>query len=510
MIPLKQNIFSGLLVFLVALPLCLGIALGSGAPAFAGLIAGIVGGIVVGFISASPLSVSGPAAGLTVIVAAAITQLQDYRVFLLAIVLAGAIQILLGWLKVGRLGEFIPNNVIKGMMAAIGFILIMKQIPHLVGYDHDFEGDEGFFQLDGENTFSEIIIAFFKITPAAALVGISSLIILIIWELKSVKKYAFFKFIPGSLVVVVLGVLYQKLTSNLPEWSMMNDHLVNVPIIESWADWRSQLNLPNFNEILNINVWIIAVTLAVVASIESLLGVEAVEKLDPLKRNTPSNLELIAQGCGNIVSGLIGGIPVTSVIVRSSANVAAGANHKISTILHGFFLLISVILFPTLLNSIPLASLAAVLIFLGYKLVKPSIFIELWKLGKTQFLPFLITFISIIATDLLKGIAIGLLVGIFFVIRRNFKEGIQLYQHQSNYLLRFQSEVTFLNRPLLKEKIRSIPSDCSVLLDFSKTERLDEDIREIIDDFLVNARYKNIDIEIKYNQRKHQFKKFIS
>jgi MFS superfamily sulfate permease-like transporter len=503
-----QNLFPGLLVFLVALPLCLGIALGSGAPAFSGLIAGIIGGIVVGAISGSHLSVSGPAAGLTVIVAAAIVQLQDYRLFLLAVVLAGAMQIGFGLLKAGRLGEYIPNNVIKGMMAAIGFILIMKQIPHLVGYDHDFEGDEDFAQLDGENTFSEIIIAFLKITPAAALVGICSLIILMLWEMKSLKKFSFFKWMPGSLVVVIAGLVYTQVTKEWENWRMATEHLVNVPVVASLQEWPQQLQFPDFAGLLQPKVWVVAITLAIVASLESLLGVEAVEKLDPLKRNTPSNLELIAQGCGNMASGIIGGIPVTSVVVRSTANISAGATHKMSTILHGIFLLISVVLFPHLLNAIPLASLAAVLIFVGYKLVKPRIFKDIWDQGKIQFLPFLVTFVAIIATDLLKGIGIGLLVGIYFVIRRNFKEGVQLYEHEGNFLLRFQQEVTFLNRPLLKEKIRKIPSGSSVLLDFSKTERLDQDIREIIDDFVIHAPHDQVKIEFKYNQRKSNFVKF--
>ena len=499
---ITSNIFPGLLVFLVALPLCLGIALGSGAPAFSGLIAGIVGGIVVGTISGSHLSVSGPAAGLTVIVSAAIIQLHDYSLFLLAVFIAGLLQIFLGVLKAGKLGEFIPNNVIKGMMAAIGFILIMKQIPHLVGYDHDFEGDEDFSQLDGENTFTEVVIAFLRITPAAALVGFVS-----IWELKALKQFTFFRWLPGSLVVVILGLIYTKVTQGT-DWAMSMEHLVNVPVVSNLRDWPQQLNFPNFSGIFNHNVWIVAVTLAIVASLESLLGVEAVEKLDPKKRNTPSNLELMAQGCGNMVSGLLGGIPVTSVVVRSTANISAGATHKMSTILHGCFLLISVVLFPQLLNAIPLASLAAVLIFVGYKLVKPSIFKELWNQGKIQFLPFIITFLAIIATDLLKGIGIGLLVGIFFVVRRNFKEGIQLYEHEGNVLIKFQSEVTFLNRPLLKEKIRLIKPNSEVLLDFSKTERMDQDIREILEDFLIKAKHTNVNVEFKYNSKKVNFIKF--
>ena len=488
-----------LLVFLVALPLCLGIALGSGAPPFAGLLAGMAGGIVVGIISGSHLSVSGPAAGLTVIVAAAILQLGDFHQFLLAVVIAGVFQILFGFIKAGKLGEYVPNNVIRGMMAAIGLILILKQIPHLMGYDHDFEGDEDFSQMDGENTFSEILQAFFKISPGAALIGLLSIVILLIWETKVFKKNKTFQFIPGTLVVVMVGVLYTILSQGWIGWSVSVEHLVSVPRVEKFSDWMLELRFPDWHAWTNVHVWTIGITIALVASLESILGIEAVDKLDPQKRNTPSSLELMAQGVGNIVSGLIGGIPVTSVVVRSTANIAAGATHKTSTILHGLWLVISVLFFPFVLNQIPLASLAAILIFVGYKLVKPSIFMDIWKQGKIQFIPFIITLVAILSIDLLKGIGVGLLVGLFFVVKRNFKKGITLHEHEGNYLIRFQQEVTFLNRPLLKETFAKIPAQTQVLLDLSRTERMDEDILEMITDFKVSAHHKNIILEFKHN-----------
>lgn len=497
---IKDNLFPSLLVFLVALPLCLGIALASGVTPFAGLIAGIVGGIVVGIISGSHLSVSGPAAGLTILVANAIIQLNDYTLFLTAVVLAGLLQIIFGLIKAGKLGEYVPNNVIRGMMAAIGLILILKQIPHLVGFDHDFEGDEDFAQSDGENTFTEVILAFLRITPNAAIIGLGSLLFLLIWDNLIVYRWKTLKFLPGSLLVVIMGILMTFFWTGT-NLAMLPEHLVNVPVVEHWSDWSGKIITPNFSGITQVNVWIVAFTIALVASLESLLGVEAVDKLDPLKRSTPNNRELIAQGVGNSVSGLLGGIPVTSVVVRSTANISAGATNKMSAILHGVFILLSILFIPHLLNLIPLASLAAVLITVGYKLVKPSIFIEIWKQGRVQFIPFLVTVLAILFLGLLKGIGIGMLIGIFYVIKRNFHDGVNLYQLESNYLLRFQTEVTFLNKPLLKDLLSQIPENSQVLMDLSKNERLDEDIKEMIREYRIQAEFKSIHVEFKYNSR---------
>ena len=400
---LKNDLPAGLVVFLVALPLCLGIALASGAPLFSGIIAGIVGGTVVAFTSGSPLSVSGPAAGLTVIVLNAITQLGGYEVFLLAVVLAGLIQIILGFLKAGIIGYYFPSSVIKGMLAAIGIILILKQIPHAIGYDKDNEGDFNFIQADGENTFSEILNAVNHVHPGAVIIAAISLFILIMWEQPFLKKYAFFKIVPGALLVVILGILINEWfrMSNSPFY-LSGEKLVQLPVANSASEFIGQFTLPDFSGFSNYHVYVVAITIAIIASLESLLSVEAADKLDPYKRNTPTNQELKAQGLGNFVSGFIGGLPLTAVIVRSSANVNAGAKTKLSAIIHGLFLLISVIGLATVLNKIPLACLAALLLVVGYKLAKISLFTSMLRLGWSQFLPFIITVVAIHFSYLLK------------------------------------------------------------------------------------------------------------
>ena len=406
---LGTDLPASIVVFLVALPLCLGIALGSGAPLFSGIIAGMVGGIIIGSLSGSQLSVSGPAAGLTAIVFAAITKLQVYEAFLLAVVLAGIIQMILGFLKAGILGDYVPNSVIKGMLAAIGIILILKQLPHFVGYDKDYEGDESFSQGDDENTFSAIFNSFDAITPAALIIGVISIIILIIWETKFFKSNKVLSLIPGPLVVVLLGVLLNyifNINENYFHWGDRKVNLVTLPIAENASMFVSFFTFPDFSHIKNPQVWISGLTIAIVASLETLLGIEAVDKLDPLKRVTPTNRELKAQGVGNMVSGLLGGLPLTSVVVRSSANVMAGAKTKISTITHGFLLLVSVYFIPDILNTIPLSALAAILIFTGYKLAKVGLFKDFYRKGIDQFVPFVVTVLAILLTDLLIGIVV--------------------------------------------------------------------------------------------------------
>jgi len=391
------NLSASIVVLLVALPLCLGIALASGAPLFSGIIAGVVGGIVVGLLSGSQLSVSGPAAGLTAIVAVAILKLQVYEAFLLAVVLAGVMQVALGYLKAGVIGDYIPNAVIKGMLAAIGLILIMKQFPHLVGYDANFEGDETFAQADQNNTFSAIYTALNTIKPAAAIIGLGSIILLSIWEKPFIKKNELLRFVPGPLVVVILAIIINGTIEQLSGIaSIESTHLVSLPIAHSTTEFISFFTLPKFSFITNVQVWISAVTLAIVASLETLLGIEAVDKLDPLKRVTPTNKELKAQGFGNIISGLIGGLPLTSVIVRSSANVSAGGKTKQATIFHGLLLLLCAALIPNLLNKIPLSALAGILIFTGYKLAKITLFKEFYQKGLNQFIPFCVTIIAIL------------------------------------------------------------------------------------------------------------------
>jgi len=499
---IKNDLPAGLVVFLVALPLCLGIALASGAPLFSGIITGIVGGTVVAFASGSPLSVSGPAAGLTVIVLNAINQLGSYETFLLAVVLAGLIQIVLGYLKAGIIGHYFPSSVIKGMLAAIGIILILKQIPHAVGYDKDNEGDFDFFQMDGENTFSEIINSINYIHPGALIIASISLFILIMWERPFFKKYSFFKIVPGALIVVVLGVIINTLFEKYnPSLLLEGEKLVRLPVADSPKDFISQFTLPDFTAFSNYQVYIVAITIAIIASLESLLSVEATDKLDPYKRNTPTNRELRAQGLGNMVAGLIGGLPLTAVIVRSSANVNSGGKTKLSSIIHGIFLLASVIGLAGILNKIPLACLAAVLLMVGYKLAKVSLFKSMYKLGWSQFLPFVITVIAIQFSDLLKGIGIGMAVSIFFILRNNYKRAYffkkEEYHDGEIITIQLAEDVTFINKGSIILTLDHLPENSSVIIDGSKSQNIDLDVLEIIHNFKDTAQLKNIKLELK-------------
>ncbi|MCU0387242.1 MAG: SulP family inorganic anion transporter [Chitinophagaceae bacterium] len=490
---------ASIVVFLVALPLCLGVAVASDAAPITGIIAGMVGGIIIGIFSGSQLSVSGPAAGLTAIVAGAIGKLPSYEVFLVAVVLAGIFQIGLGYAKAGIIGDFIPNSVIKAMLAAIGLILILKQFPHLIGYDADPIGDEAFLQKDNENTFTEIFKAFSRFTLGAVIIGLFSIGILLIFELKKVKKQRIFQFIPGPLIVVIAGVLLNLFFRvSMPDWALSGDHLVQLDAFSNPVDFFKALPSPDFTQVMNKDVIVVAVTIALVASIETLLSIEAVDKIDPQKRLTPTNRELKAQGIGNLVSGLLGGLPVTSVIVRSSANVSSGAKTKLSTISHGVLLLLSVLFIPNLLNLIPKAALAAILIMTGYKLAKVSIFKEYYKKGWSQFIPFIVTVVAILLTDLLVGIFIGLLVGIYFVLKSNYKSSIFTIRDENRFLIRFRKEVTFLNKAHLKEQLEEIPDNTSVLVDATKSEFIDNDIVDLMNDFIINAETRNIRVYIKY------------
>jgi MFS superfamily sulfate permease-like transporter len=494
---------ASIVVLLVALPLCLGIALGSGAPLFSGIIAGIVGGTVIGILSGSQLSVSGPAAGLTVIVATAILKLQVYEAFLMAVVIAGIIQLILGFIKAGVIGDYVPNSVIKGMLASIGFILIMKQFPHLVGYDADFVGDETFVQGDKENTFSEMFNAINLITPSAVIIGGCSLLILILWERKFIKTHKILQLIPGPLLVVLAGVgMSEYFRISQPGYALETKHLVSLPIATDMRSFFSFFTFPDIRFLNNPDVWITACTLAIVASLETLLGIEAVDKLDPLKRVTPANRELKAQGIGNIVSGLIGGLPLTSVVVRSSANVSAGAKTKVSAIMHGVLLLLCVMLIPGLLNKIPLSALAAVLIFTGYKLAKVSLFKEFFQKGWDQFIPFVVTIAAILLTDLLIGIVVGIIVGLFFMVRSNFRSSVFVVNDQNNFLIRFRKDVSFLNKPIVKKKLEDVPENAYVLIDATRADFIDKDVIEEVNNFLCHAHLKNIKVEIKKSAHK--------
>lgn len=501
---LTSDFPSSIVVFLVALPLCMGIALGSNAPLFSGIIGGIVGGIVIGLLSGSQLSVSGPAAGLTAIVAAAILELKVYEAFLLAVVIGGIIQVILGFIKAGVLGDYIPSSVIKGMLAAIGLILILKQLPHLVGYSSDYVGDESFRQKDGENTFSELGNMFGHILPTAAAIGILAILIQIVWDKYLVKLHKSFKLIPAPLVVVVAAVAINEVIRSVdPQLAVNSTHMVNIPIAASISEFGSFFTNPDFSFITNVQVWTAALTIAIVASLETLLNVEASDELDPYKRVTPTNRELKAQGVGNIVSGLIGGLPLTSVIVRTSANVNAGAKTKMSTVLHGVMLLLSVAFIPRILNLIPLSSLAGILIYTGFKLAKPAIFKEFYQKGLGQFLPFVITIVAILFTDLLIGILIGCTAGLFFVVRSNFKSAVFVVNDNNNYLFRLRKDVSFLNKPIIKNKLEQVPEDSYVLIDATRADFIDLDIVEVIEDFKKHAHLKNINVELKQSNFKN-------
>lgn len=497
-----SDIPASIVVFLVALPLCLGIALASGAPLFSGIIAGIVGGIVVGSLSGSQLSVSGPAAGLTIIVFTAISKLPAFEAFLLVVVLAGIFQVILGKLKAGIIGDFIPASVIKGMLTAIGIILIFKQLPHLVGFDSDFEGDEEFFQKDGHNTFSEIYYAFQATQIGAIAIGAVSILIQILWESKFIKSNKVLSLFPASLLVVFTGVaLNEYFGKFLPEYYLSPAFMVSIPITSSVHEFGSLFTFPDVKYITNVNVWISAATIAIIASLESLLSLEAANKLDPYRRVAPANRELTAQGFGNIVSGLLGGIPVTAVIVRSSANINSGAKTKLSAILHGILLLICVAFIPSLLNKIPLSSLAAILIFVGYKLTKPDVFKEVYSKGIDQFLAFVITIVAILFTDLLIGIIIGVLFSFYFTIKSSYQSGVMIVNDENRYLVKFGQEVSFINKSYLRHSLEDIPDNSSLLIDSTKSRFIDKDIVEVVIEFARHASLKNIKIEIKEDNR---------
>lgn len=494
---LKYDLPASLVVFLVALPLCLGIALASGAPLFSGIIAGIVGGLVIGLASGSHLAVSGPAAGLTIIVFAAIEKLGSYEAFLLAVVLAGILQLIFGFVKAGIIGHFFPVSVIRGMLAAIGLILILKQIPHVFGYDEEFLGTLSFRQMDGHNTFSEIIYAVKSMAPGALIISIISLTILILWEKSFIKK-SFLKVIPGPLLVVLLGIFINQIFKSINSaWFLEGNHLVVLPIAESLSGFISLFTLPDFSQISNPDIFIVAFTLSVVASLETLLSLDATDKMDPFKRIAPTNRELRAQGLGNLVSGLIGGLPITAVIVRSTANISSGARTKMSAFIHGMFLLLTVMLIPQILNLIPLASLAAILLVVGYKLTNPSIYKTCYAKGWNQFIPFVITVLAILFTDLLTGIIVGMVVGVYFVIKTNFHLNIIIAGDNNKYLIRLTKDVSFLNKAYLRKTLDKIPEGAYVIIDGSRAQFIDNDIVETINDFVETANLRDIRVELK-------------
>ena len=499
---IKSDLPASIVVFFVALPLCLGIALASGAPLFSGIIAGIVGGVIVGMASGSPLGVSGPAAGLAVIVFGAISTLGSWEAFLTALVIAGLIQLALGFFKAGFIAYFFPTSVIKGMLTGIGLLIILKQIPHALGYDFEFEGSESFFNDAGENTFSIIMKAWDLLTPGALVISAVSLVLLVLWDKVLSKKHRIFQLLQGPIVVVLLGIIFTYLFQNqILNFTLSPDQIVTLPVATSVAAFFSLFTFPDFSQLTNIEVYKIAVVMAIVASLETLLCVEATDKLDPYKRVTPTNRELKAQGLGNLISGLIGGLPVTQVVVRSSANISFGAKTKLSTIMHGFFLLISVVTISSLLNMIPLASLAAVLIMVGYKLATPSLFKKMYALGWEQFIPFITTIIVMLFTDLLTGIAVGMVMGLLFTLHHSYRNSHYMKDTQtmnngvSVHHIVLAEEVSFFNKASIIKVLEAIPNNSKVVIDCSQSKSIAYDVAEFIRDYQLHAKLKSIEVE---------------
>lgn len=495
---LRQDIPASIGVFLVALPLCLGIALASGAPLFSGMIAGMIGGLVVAWASGSQLSVSGPAAGLTVIVFGAIEALGGFGAFLMSVVLAGVLQMVLGFVRAGTIGAFFPSAVIKGMLSAIGLILILKQIPHATGFDAHLEGDESYMGDTAAATLHQILEALRGISPGATIVSVMALVILFAWESQPVRRNAFLRMVPAPLLAVAWGMLFNLLAGDFfPALAINPKHLVTLPALGSPMELFQQFRLPDFTALGNPLVYKTSVVLAVVASLETLLSIEAVDKLDPHKRVAPTNRELKAQGLGNMLSGLIGGLPITAVIVRSSANINFGGRTRISCFLHGVLLLLSILFLAPLLNRIPIACLAAILLQTGYKLAKPALFREQFAKGWNQFLPFAITIVAILVEDLLVGIAIGMAIGLIFVLRSNFHRSISLTRHASSYLLRLNKDVSFLNKAYLRKVLASIGGDSHVTIDGKRAQFVDQDIIETLGDFIMESHGRNITVTVE-------------
>lgn len=497
---LKSDFASGLVVFLVALPLCLGIALASGAPPLSGIIAGIVGGVVVGFLSRSHISVSGPAAGLTAIVLTAITDLGAFNIFLTAGLIAGMLQLILGFIKAGSISNYFPTNVIEGMLAGIGVIIILKQIPHAVGYDSDFEGDETFAE-NGGNALGSLMDSLGHLHLGAILITLISLTILISWD-----KIAFLKrlkLVPGALVAVVVGVVLNEVfTASGSALAISTEHLVSLPVPQSFDDFKNIIVTPDFSGFMNPKVWVVGATIAIVASIETLLCIEASDRMDSQKRYTDTNVELKAQGIGNMLSSFIGGLPMTSVVVRSSANANAGAKSKMSAIIHGVLLLISVVSIPFLLNKIPLATLAAVLLMVGYKLAKPTVIMHFWHKGKYQFVPFIITLLGVVFLDLLKGVALGIAISVVFILRGNLKRAYRFRKEkfEDGDVIRIDlaQEVSFLNKAAIKTTLAEIPENSKVVINASDTVYIAHDVLDLIHEFAtIRAADENIKVKLK-------------
>ncbi len=496
---LRYDVPASIVVFLIALPLCLGIAFASGAPIFAGLVSGIVGGLVVAPISRAPLAVTGPAAGLVVIVLTAIADL-GYEGCLAAVVVAGVFQIILGYLRAGIIGYYFPSSVIKGMLAGIGAVLVLKQLPHAFGFDRDFEGDDAFLQSDGHNSLTEIYYAVTNAHVGATLIAVIGVLLLVAWgRVPALKRL---RFLPGPLAVVVVGVALNVVFEMMPGGLSVREHLlVGIPVPQSLAEFSEQMRRPELDRVLELDVLKTAAILAVVASIETLLSLEAVDKLDPFKRVTPASHELKAQGVGNVVAGLLGGLPLTAVIVRGSANAQSGARTKMSAIIHGALLLGTVAAVPGLLNQIPLAALAAILLHVGYKLASIDKFRAMWAEGRTQFLPFAVTCLAIVFTDLLTGIAVGMAIGLFFVLRQHVSAPYAVHEvstfnddGQEHTRVELSDNVSFLNKPAIMRYLAKFTKGSIVEIDARRCHHIDHDVLEEIDEFIEAAPRRGIEV----------------
>ncbi len=497
----KSDIPAGLVVYLVALPLCLGIALASGAPLFSGVISGIIGGIVIGLLSDSKLSVSGPAAGLTVIVFSAIATLGSFEAFLVSVFLSGVIQLALGYFRAGIIGHFFPTSVITGMLTAIGLGIILKQIPHAFGYDVSAVDSASFAENYGESVATELYKMFGAIMPGALIISVLSMGVLFLWDTKAIKNNPITKLIPGALIVVLLGVgLNELFKAFMPSLVLSSSHLVSLPELKGFSSFIAELRFPDINAIKNTEVWVTAFTIAIVGSLESLLSLEAADKIDPQKRISSPNKELKAQGWGNMIAGLIGGLPMTAVIVRSSANVNSGAKGKLSAVFHGLLLLLSVLFFAPYLNYIPLAALAAVLIHVGLKLNKLSIYKSAIKAGINQYIPFFTTIIVILLTDLLKGISFGIVVGLIFVLKSNFRSGIMVSNVGNNYMIQITRNLYFFNKANVRRTLQYMPKDINLLIDGTEVDFIDHDIQVMFEEFCETADRNGIKVTRKQSE----------
>jgi MFS superfamily sulfate permease-like transporter len=499
---LSSDIPAGLVVFLVALPLCVGIALASGAPPFAGIISGVIGGTIVVWLSGSQLSVSGPAAGLTIIVLNGIQRIGSYEGLLTAIIIAGFLQIILGFGRAGIIGHYFPSSVIKGMLASIGLILVLKQIPHFLGIDSDFFGDMKYKQADGYNTFSEIYRAVFSVGLGPFVVGLFSMGLMVLWEKPVIKDRKYFNLVPGAFVAVLVSILLNEFfLATSSSFAITGSHLVQLPIIQTFSELKNQFIFPNFSMLKSFDVWIVGFTIAAIASIETLLSIEAADKLDPAKNITPTSRELKAQGIGNIIAALFGGLPMTSVIVRTSANITAGGKTKVSIFIHGLLLIVTILTVPQLLNKIPLSTLAVILILIGYKLTKPVLYNRQYRLGPEQFIPFITTIVAVLFTDLLIGIAVGMAVGIYYVLKANYQNPYSYHKEENKdtHIIKIglSEQVSFINKASVTKLLHELPENSVVEINGENTKYIDYDVLEAIYDFRDTAIEKKISLSIK-------------